>query len=189
MAPQNSSLFSGSPYSMGSNGVYIAKRSSQYVSNQNVTAPPGTGGGCVFSGPFTNHTVNMGPIDTANETEVSYQFAYNPRCLQRDLKGWFSGRFNTWQNVTDLIVQSDDIGMFQGVMQADPSYAPLGNFGVHGGGHLTPGPVMSDFYARPGDPLFFLHYGMNDRYVCCACCCVISLRLNGRFQDVQNDDG
>lgn len=162
-APQNSSIFNGDAYSMGSNGVYIPDRSPVYLSNQNTTAPPGTGGGCVYSGPFTNYTVDMGPIDTANETEVASAFEYNPHCLQRDLNGFFSSQFNTWQNVTDLILQSKDIGTFQGVMQADPSYAPVGQFGVHGGGHFTPGPVMSDFYASPGDPLFFLHHGMIDQ--------------------------
>lgn len=165
LAPEESSLFNGDAYSMGSNGVFIPGRESTYLVNQNVTVPPGTGGGCVYEGPFSNYTVHMGPLGTANETSVAQPFDYNPRCLLRDLNGWFSSRFNTWENVTDLILQSQDIATFQGVMQADPSYAPTGSFGVHGGGHFTPGSsgVMSDFYSSPGDPLFFLHHAMIDR--------------------------
>ncbi|GAB7351573.1 hypothetical protein MBLNU459_g2196t1 [Dothideomycetes sp. NU459] len=163
LAPQKSSLFNGDAYSMGSNGVYIAGRSPQYLAQQNVTAPPGTGGGCVFAGPFVNYTNNLGPLDTVNETEVSSPYAWNPRCLQRDLNPFYSSQFNTWQNVTTLLLDSADVATFQGVMQADPNFVSTGNFGVHGGGHFTPGPVMSDFYASPGDPLFFLHHAMIDR--------------------------
>lgn len=150
---------------MGSNGIYIPGRDSLYLVNQNVTAPPGTGGGCVYKGPFSNYTVNLGPLDTANETNVASSFDYNPRCLVRDFNGWFSSQFNTWKNVTDLILQSKDVATLQGVMQADSSYVPSGSFGVHGGGHFTPGAtsVMSDFYSSPGDPLFYLHHAMIDR--------------------------
>jgi tyrosinase len=34
---------------------------------------------------------------------------------------------------------------------------------VHGGGHFTMGPVGSDMFASPGDPVFYLHHGMIDR--------------------------
>ena len=59
-APQDSELFNGDEYSMGSNGAVVADRSDTWLGLQNVTFPPGTGGGCVTDGPFVNYTVNMG---------------------------------------------------------------------------------------------------------------------------------
>ncbi|KAL1306307.1 hypothetical protein AAFC00_004390 [Neodothiora populina] len=164
-APEKSSLFNGDAYSMGSNGVFIPGRGDLYLANQDTTAPPGTGGGCIYKGPFKDYKANLGPIDTANTTGVASPYDYNPHCVIRDLNGYFSSRWNSWKNVTDLILDSPDIATFQGVAQADSSYVAVGNFGVHGGGHFTPGAAgaMSDFYSSPADPLFYLHHAMIDR--------------------------
>ena len=165
LVPEKSSLFNGDANSLGSNGAYIPGRESVYLANQDVTAPPGTGGGCIYKGPFSDTSVNLGPVDTANVTGVLGPYDYNPHCIVRDLNGWFSSRFNTWKNVTELILESEDIATFQGVMQADSTYVPAGSFGVHGGGHFTAGATgtLSDFYSSPGDPLFYLHHAMIDR--------------------------
>ena len=53
--PRNSPVFDGSATSMGGNGETIP-HGGTYISafGLNVTLPPGTGGGCVKSGPFTD---------------------------------------------------------------------------------------------------------------------------------------
>ena len=34
---------------------------------------------------------------------------------------------------------------------------------MHGGGHISVGGEMSDFFSSPGDPLFFIHHTQIDR--------------------------
>jgi hypothetical protein len=96
----------GDEYSMGSNGRYVVERSDTYLGQQNVNFPPGTGGGCVYSGPFsesTGYPSHLGPIDSPYGDDVANHYDYNPRCLIRDLNSWFSSRYNTYTNVTDVI--------------------------------------------------------------------------------------
>lgn len=163
-APQNSELFNGDEYSMGSNGQYIPDRTPVYLGLQQVTLPLGTGGGCVTGGPFANYTVNMGPVAAPNLTALDYQFGYNPRCLSRDLSPGLTQQYLTWTNVTTLILENTLVEEFQGVMQADSTYSAADNkFGVHGCGHYAVGSIMADFYASPADPIFFLHHAQVDR--------------------------
>ena len=164
-APQNSPIFSGSAVSMGSNGAYIANRNATFFPNANITIPPGTGGGCVFIGPFSNYSVNLGPLLTPGVNPVSPQGAYNPRCMSRDLNPWITSQWMTFQNYTDLITQWSTIDWFQGVMQADPRFAPVTTkqLGVHGGGHFAVGTTLTDLYTSPEDPAFYLHHAQIDR--------------------------
>lgn len=162
-APQDSELFNGDQYSMGSNGAYIANRSDTFLGLQNVNFPPGTGGGCVTKGPFSNYTVHLGPLDSPYNDNVKSSFDYNPRCLVRDLNPWFSSRYNTYGNVTDLLLNYNTIGTFQAETQGYND--DMNRFGVHGGGHwLGGGPsALEDFHSSPSDPIFFLHHAMVDR--------------------------
>lgn len=162
-APQDSPVFNGDEYSMGSNGEYIANRSWTYLGEQNFDYPPGTGGGCVHSGPFSNYTVNLGPLALPYGDNVNSSFEYNPRCLERDLNPFFSSRFNSWQNLTTLMLENIYIEDFQNIMQGYGSVNNSNPFGVHGGGHWLTGDTMSDFFSSPADPIFFLHHGMIDR--------------------------
>src|SRR4051794_19132956 len=80
---------------MSGNGEYIPNRTDIIVGGnalvrEPVILPPGTGGGCVTSGPFKNMTVNLGPmaLDEPGGVVASNPagpLAYNPRCLRRDL--------------------------------------------------------------------------------------------------------
>lgn len=163
--PQDSVLFNGDLYSMGTNGVDL-NRTSIYWASQNITIPAGTGGGCVYGGPFSNYTVHMGPIDAPGEQPVQYNLEYNPRCLSRDVNPSVSRMSNSFRNTTKLILSYDTIDWFQGVMQADQRFtdptAPF-SYGVHGGGHLTVGSVLADIDTSPAEPMFWLHHAQIDR--------------------------
>ncbi|KAK1055164.1 hypothetical protein LTR74_015880 [Friedmanniomyces endolithicus] len=163
-APQDSSLFTGDAYSMGSNGKYIANRTDTWLALQDVTFPPGTGGGCVLSGPFSNTTIHLGPLDLPNTPNVNSTFQYNPRCLERDLNPYFTQTYNTYTNLTTTLLDNIYISNFQSVSQGYDSANNANKFGVHGGGHWGTGGSMSDFHSSPADPLFFLHHGMIDRF-------------------------
>lgn len=163
-AVDESEIFNGDEFSMGSNGEYISGRDDTYLGLQDLTFPPGTGGGCVQTGPFSegNYETNLGPLDSPYGNNVANQFDYNPRCLVRDLNSWFSSRFNTYNNVTDLVLGQPEIGNFQALMQG---FLGDNKLGVHGGGHwLGGGPSqLEDFHSSPGDPVFFIHHAMIDR--------------------------
>lgn len=159
-APQDSPLFNGDAYSMGGNGRYVPGRADTWLAQQDVTYPPGTGGGCVESGPFSNYTVNLGPISLPNADNVDSSFQYNPRCLERDINPWFSNRYNTYENLTTLILEQIYVENFQCLSQG---MCGDNEFGVHGGGHWQIGGSMMDFYSSPADPLFFLHHAQVDK--------------------------
>lgn len=145
-APQDSELFSGDAASMGSNGVFIPDRPDTWLALQGVTYPPGTGGGCVTEGPFSNMTVRLGPLDTPNTPNVPTPFAANPRCLVRDLNPWFSSQYNTYENVTRLVLESIFV---EDLQDRAEGFAPGDKFGVHGGGHWqVGGPMVSSCLAR-----------------------------------------
>lgn len=160
-APQHSPLFSGDQYSMGGNGKYVAGRSDTWLAAQDVTYPPGTGGGCLQSGPFSDYVVNLGPLDLPNTNNVNSSFEHNPRCLERDLNPFFSTNYNTYKNLTELVLNQIYIEDFQWLAQGYNSNT--NKFGVHGGGHWQVGGSMMDFHSSPSDPLFYLHHGMVDR--------------------------
>ncbi|KAK5113698.1 hypothetical protein LTR62_003325 [Meristemomyces frigidus] len=162
-APQDSPLFVGDEYSMGSNVAFIPDRTDTWLAEQNVTYPPGTGGGCLLSGPFTNLTINLGPLDLPNTNNVNSSFEYNPHCLSRDLNPFFTQIYNTFNNLTHVLLDNTDIASFQANFQGYGGANPADHFGAHGGAHWATGGSMSDFHSSPADPLFFLHHAMVDR--------------------------
>lgn len=159
-APQDSAIFNGDEYSMGSNGEYIAGRADTWLAQQDVTYSPGTGGGCVQSGPFSEYTVNLGPLGLPNYNNVNSSFQYNPHCLERDLNSWFSTRYNTYEDLTTVMLDYIYIEDFQCQSQG---MCGDNKFGVHGGGHWQIGGSMMDFYSSPADPLFYLHHAQVDK--------------------------
>ena len=107
----------------------------------------------------------MGPISPtlaeAEEKAESNIYAYNPRCLKRDISEWVSSQWTTDQNSTDLITENLDVLAFQNTMQGDFAN---GVYGVHTGGHFTiGGDPGGDLFSSPGDPAFFLHHAQIDR--------------------------
>jgi tyrosinase len=158
--PRASPVFDGSDTSMGSDGEFIPGPPLSLVIPGNadpIVLAKGTGGGCVFSGPFKNMTVHLGPITQPDPTQD------NPRCLKRDLNADSGRRFASFRNTTDLIVNSPNIEIFRTTMEADPNYIP-NSLGVHGGGHfIISGDPGSDAFISSGDPVFYLHHAQIDR--------------------------
>lgn len=137
--------------------------------NATVVLPPGTGGGCVERGPFSNMTVHLGPqamppYGNATARNSATPTEDNPRCLRRDLSAYPLRRWASFRNTTELIRSSGNIEIFQGVAQGDSRYVGPGELGVHGGGHYAlGGDPSSDVFISPGDPVFYLHHTQMDR--------------------------
>jgi len=134
-----------------------------------IKIPHGQGGGCVTSGPFTNFTVNLGPLVPASKcvrpNPDPSGLGYNPRCLMRDING-FTGE--GWLKDDDVVslLQSDDYQTFWEVLQGGPMGNSFANgfMGVHTAGHfIIGGDPAGDFTASPGDPYFFFHHSSIDR--------------------------
>ncbi|OIW22959.1 Di-copper centre-containing protein [Coniochaeta ligniaria NRRL 30616] len=163
--PIHSPYFDGTPTSVGGNGVFEPHNCTSGLPTGLNCIPPGEGGGCVTAGPFANMSVNMGPISPTlaepDAVPASSLYAYNPRCLKRDVSSWVSSRWTTDRNSSDLIARSGDIVAFQTTMQGDFA---SGVYGVHTGGHFVlGGDPGGDLFASPGDPAFYLHHAQIDR--------------------------
>jgi len=165
---ENSPIYDGSDTSMSGNGQFIPNQANIAIGAGDlppIILPPGTGGGCVKSGPFKDMSVNMGPVNldgpngpTANPNGP---LAYNPRCLKRDLTTKVNQMFANASAILSTIVVPQDIDSFQMKMQGIPG---SGNIGIHGGGHYAMGGDPGrDFFVSPGDPAFYLHHSMIDR--------------------------
>ncbi|KAM7198233.1 tyrosinase-like protein [Naviculisporaceae sp. PSN 640] len=170
-SPRDSPVFDGSDTSLGSDGAYVPHGGISII-QPSTTLPipfaPGTGGGCVFKGPFKNMTVHLGPVavpayGSATTIGVENPALDNPRCLTRDLNPDVAKRVNSFRNTTRLILDHNTIGPFQGFMSGDPRYVS-GSVGIHGGGHfIMGGNPGSDPFVSPGDPAFYLHHAQLDR--------------------------
>jgi len=171
-SPRNSPVFDGSDTSLGGDGEAITHQGLILTEPGDPSAllplPPGTGGGCVKTGPFKNMTVNVGPIALSQYGSTNYTSSPDPlgdnaRCLKRDLNPGVAKRYTTFGNTTRLILQNQNVELFQAIMQADPRYVH-GELGVHGGGHFViGGDPGGDPFISPGDPAFYLHHAQVDR--------------------------
>ncbi|TQB76544.1 hypothetical protein MPDQ_007465 [Monascus purpureus] len=165
---ENYPVFDGSMTSMSGNGEHIPNEGTVVISGNGlppILIPPGTGGGCVTSGPFVNYTVNLGPASLTlpgnKSVAVSNPLDYNPRCLKRDLTTAVTQTYANATAVVSLILGNDDVWDFEMTMQGIPG---SGNIGVHGGGHYSMGGDPGrDLFVSPGDPAFWHHHGMIDR--------------------------
>jgi len=155
---------------MSGNGVFIPNQGQVMLGGSNglppLYLPPGSGGGCVTSGPFVNMSVNLGPVSLAVPggsavVNPDGPLSYNPRCLKRSLTDYCNQNFANASSVINLILGSQDIDTFQMQMQGVPG---SGSIGVHGGGHYSMGGDPGrDVFVSPSDPAFYLHHGMIDR--------------------------
>ena len=167
-----SPIFDGSETSMSGNGHPIPNQQPIETFAGPSDAPPviipaGTGGGCVASGPFQNLTINLGPValDVPGRLRLSpptgNPFAYNPRCLKRDLTDAVNRAFSNATSVLNTIIHSPNIDAFQTTLQIG---IPGKDIGIHSGGHYAiGGDPGRDIFVSPGDPVFYLHHANVDR--------------------------
>lgn len=96
---------------MGGDGEFVSGKSPVEILVPFTTEPivlaPGTGGGCVKTGPFAGMLTHLGPITQPDPT------ADNARCLKRDLNPDCAKRFTSFRNTTDLITSSPSIREFR----------------------------------------------------------------------------
>lgn len=155
---------------MSGNGAYVEEEGDIIVKipNGEYTIPRGpNGGGCVYSSPFANFSVNLGPdalgvpgSDVALSNPDG-MLAYNPRCLKRDLTDVVIQHSSNATAVLSNIVDPPDLGAFQTQLYGD---ATRNELGIHGGAHYAiGGDPGRDLYVSPGDPVFYLLHSMVDR--------------------------
>ena len=154
---ETSALFSGSNSSLGSNGIYDPSVPNDSLPDGSVL-PRGTGGGCVYRGPFAYTNITFGPFPPSllltgvpsNWTER------NLRCLPRDLNDDIVRSAGNQQRI-DAALAQPDIESFTHWTN-DPGFTSL-----HVHGHAGVGMTMNDAFGSPQDPVFFLHHAMVDR--------------------------
>ncbi|KAM7216372.1 hypothetical protein V8F06_008294 [Rhypophila decipiens] len=155
--PRQTAVFDGSPWSMGSNGVFIPDRPPTIVNfgagigDQPVAV--GTGGGCVEKGPFTadKYQIHLGPTGYEPHGPLDGR-GYNPRCLNRDITLEVAQKLRP-SNVAGLLGQGN---LFNFSLVLD---APAG---VHVAGHFSVAGMQLDIFNGPSDPIFWLHHAMTD---------------------------
>nr|XP_036586859.1 tyrosinase central domain-containing protein [Colletotrichum truncatum]KAF6797416.1 tyrosinase central domain-containing protein [Colletotrichum truncatum] len=169
--PAASPVFDGSDTSLGSDGAFIPHdglRLRQLFSKNLIALEPGSGGGCVLLGPFSNMTVHIGPAALAQYgSEVPFNVTNPledlPRCLKRDLNKFVASTYCSFRNTTTLITDQTTIKTFSSLLQGDDRFFP-NTLGVHGGGHfIIGGDPGADGSIAPGDPAFWLHQAQVDR--------------------------
>lgn len=140
--------------SLGGNGASIPHNASiitfPTVPPIPVPVAPGTGGGCILTGLFTNLTTNLGPF---GPPQSNTSLNYNPRCVTRDFRPDGGAAVLQYSNVTTLLSQGS-LSEFALLLN--------GKTGVHAGGHRAVGGTQDDLYASPGDPLFYFHHAQVD---------------------------
>ncbi|KXH40506.1 hypothetical protein CSIM01_13881 [Colletotrichum simmondsii] len=105
-----------------------------------------SGGGCIHDGPFFNMTIHMGPGAST---------AYHAQCVRRDFVPSYFMSVASPEAVSTSM-NHPDFG----------SFTRQTELAVHGAGHSGVGGlygVLTDAYASPGDPLFYLHHANMDR--------------------------
>lgn len=161
-------MFSGSDTSFGGDGAYNASNPGLVVPATNVPLGKGTGGGCITTGPFANITApfivspNQTYFLTTNSTLPSDALTYRPHCLRRDLNQATNANNFSPEEHAYLTTTSRNITDLQNVLNGATRNPNAQHLGQHAGGHYGVGGDLSDFFASPSDPVFYLHHAMLD---------------------------
>ncbi|KXS97306.1 hypothetical protein AC578_10720 [Pseudocercospora eumusae] len=164
----NAPVFDGSDTSLSGNGEWDPRNNGTWVPNdqaKNIKIPPGSGGGCVTTGPFANMTVRLGPVapslNYAYPNPQKNGLGYNPRCLRRDMSAYAAKNWANDAQISTLISNTSDLLTFQNTLQGD---FPAGFLGAHTAGHfIVGGDPGGDLFSSAGDPYFWLQHAQVDR--------------------------
>ncbi|KAI4859963.1 Di-copper centre-containing protein [Hypoxylon rubiginosum] len=156
-----SKVFDGSMTSFGGDGAFVQHALEQIIlpglviANFSLPRAPGTGGGCVTTGPFAagNFSISLGPVaKPVIDPTDKYGYRANPRCLGRDFHPGSSKGVLTWGNAT-TIVASDSIKALRNNVEDL----------WHLNSHTFVGLEAADPFSTPNDPVFYLLHAQIDR--------------------------
>ena len=122
---RKSPVFDGSDTSLGSDGEFlnepglIITPAPGTVPGEPIYMPPGTGGGCIKSGPFKGLKMRLGPSSmpipgSTDFIAVEDPMQDNPRCVSRDLNNHIAKTYTSFRNSTMLLLKNKNIEWFQG---------------------------------------------------------------------------
>ncbi|KAF4619307.1 hypothetical protein D9613_004840 [Agrocybe pediades] len=103
--------------------------------------------GCVQDGPFTNHTLSLGPRHLITD-----------HCLTRGFDASSAVKYITTAARQNAFIQPT-FELFRIELEGG---SQTRDRRMHDGGHISVGGEMSDFYSSPGDPIFYLHHANLD---------------------------
>jgi tyrosinase len=158
---QGSAQFDGSPYSMGSDGVY--NNTGPIALGPQLVIPHGTGGGCIKSGPFSDWTATLGFIDPlfliSGAALPPNTYAYNASCLKRDLNSYVAQTYTNEALVVNTVYSASASALeynLNGVIGGS-------SLGVHSAGHFTVGGFMNSIHVSVQDPVWWMLHANIDR--------------------------
>jgi tyrosinase len=158
--PSSFPIFDGSDYSMSGDGLY--NNTGNITLGPALSIPPGSGGGCVTTGPFANMIAPLAFIDPTQLTTgvlPEGAFDYNPICLMRDLNAYVS---QTYTNGAQLLAAahaanaSDFEYLLNGVIGSS-------SLGIHSGAHFSVGGQMDSIHVSAQDPIWYPLHTMIDK--------------------------
>jgi len=150
--PHKYPIFDGSEFSMSGDGIY--NNTGPIQLGAQLTIPHGTGGGCVYQGPFAYLTVPLAFIDPsqlATGTLPAGAFDYSPSCLMRDLNAYVS---QTYTNQAEVVAASHATNasdleyLLNGVIGSN-------SLGIHSGAHFSIGGQMNSIHVSAQDPIWY----------------------------------
>jgi tyrosinase len=156
----NNPVFDGSEFSMSGDG--LPNNTGPIVLGPALTIPHGTGGGCVYSGPFANMTTTLALIDPSvllEGTPLSpTAFDLSPGCLVRDLNAYVAQTYTNWTELISAVYSpsaSDFEYQLNGVIGSS-------SLGIHSGAHFEIGGQMDSIHVSPQDPIWYPLHTMID---------------------------
>jgi tyrosinase len=160
--PRAYPIFDGTEYSISGDGFY--HNTGPITLSPNLTIPHGTGGGCLYDGPFANMTAPMKSIDPAylsNGTLPVDAFAYTSTCLSRDLNAQVALQYT---NQTSLLaaVHAPNATYLEFLLNGVIGSNTLG---IHSGAHFSVGGQMDSIHVSAQDPIWYpLHTFIDKIY-------------------------
>ncbi|KAJ7089203.1 tyrosinase [Mycena belliarum] len=137
-----------SVHGFGGNGIDIPGYAGPFNNLTNIPSwVPGTGGGCITTGPFVSYNLSLGPGTIPTN-----------HCLTRAFNDAY-----IWALSSAQIANTTKQRTFEKFRIELEGQPVTPTFKLHDGGHFAVGAEMIDFYSSPGDPLFYLHHANLDR--------------------------